>query len=428
MGSSIRYFHIYYYDPKFSNLKMTNKKILYISPLCSKKVLDCIFSNSSVKPGLAVQKFHRLIVEGLSMHEKECCVETLSAISITSSSNRRYFWNIASEIDGNIRYNYIPMINLPVLKSIIIFINSFFKLAFLILSYRQKEKIILCDILYLPLAMTVFLASKIFSVKCVAIVTDLPGLMIGDSVIRTSRVNTICNNITYYILSRFDGYVLLTKEMNNKVNSRHKPFLIMEGLVDISMETSDNSLINKKEEIILLYAGGLYEKYGIKNLIEAFMQLKGENLRLHLYGPGEMERDMPYYTNLDKRIVHLGVVPNDVIIKKELEATLLVNPRPSNEEFTKYSFPSKNMEYMVSGTPIVTTPLSGMPIEYYDYIYLFSDETVSGLVKTLKYLVSLDGEELHKKGEQAKEFVLKTKNNMVQANRILNLCSSILID
>jgi hypothetical protein len=64
-----------------------------------------------------------------------------------------------------------------------------------------------------------------------------------------------------------------------------------------------------------------------------------------------------------------------------------------------------------------------MPIEYYDYVYLFDDETIHGFLNTLRYLLSLNEEKLHEKGKQAKEFVLKNKNNMIQAKRILDLCS-----
>jgi hypothetical protein len=34
---------------------------------------------------------------------------------------------------------------------------------------------------------------------------------------------------------------------------------------------------------------------------------------------------------------------NDRVVEEQLRATLLVNPRPTAEAFTKYSFPSKNM-------------------------------------------------------------------------------------
>ena len=57
----------------------------------------------------------------------------------------------------------------------------------------------------------------------------------------------------------------------------------------------------------------------------------------------------------------MGCVTNDEIVRLQCEATLLVNPRPSDKEFCKYSFPSKTIEYMASGTPVLMTKLPGVP-------------------------------------------------------------------
>ena len=51
------------------------------------------------------------------------------------------------------------------------------------------------------------------------------------------------------------------------------------------------------------------------------------------------------------------------------EAKLLINLRNPEDKYTKYSFPSKTFEYMVSGTPFFTTKLEGIPSEYYNYLY-----------------------------------------------------------
>ena len=108
------------------------------------------------------------------------------------------------------------------------------------------------------------------------------------------------------------------------------------------------------------------------------------------------------------------------VVAEQIKASLLVNPRPTQEEFTKYSFPSKNMEYMVSGTPIVTTKLPGMPAEYNDFVYLFDDETVPGMSQKINELLGKSAEELHHFGSLSKSFVLGKKNNVVQAKGILN--------
>jgi glycosyltransferase involved in cell wall biosynthesis len=194
----------------------------------------------------------------------------------------------------------------------------------------------------------------------------------------------------------------------------------MEGLVDIDMSASENTLEAKSPEKIILYSGGIFEKYGVKKLIDAFMRLESDDVRLHIYGAGSMEKEMPDYMKQDSRLNYFGVIPNNELIQKQVQATLLVNPRSSVEEFTKYSFPSKNMEYMVSGTPMITTPLPGMPQEYYSYVYIFNDETVDGFERSLREVMAKSQKTLHEFGSCAKEYVMKNKNNKVQAKRLLS--------
>lgn len=390
-------------------------KIQYISTLCSPRVLASIFETSLVKPGLAVQKFHRLLAEGLSsMNETQ--VETLSSIPVIYTSHKKRIWNIKPEIVKNIHYKYIPIINLPILKNSIVSIYTFIKILTKGIFKKKYEKVVICDVLNLSITASALLACKLTGYKIIALVTDLPGLMVSGS----SKKNTIYKSIVTTIISKFDGYILLTEQMNAIVNPRQKPHLIMEGLVDINMRSSENTLSKKAEERIILYAGGIYEKYGVKKLIDAFMLLANADLRLYIYGSGEMENDMPEYMHLDQRIIYKGVAPNDEVVKVQLAATLLINPRPTHEEFTKYSFPSKNMEYMVSGTPLLTTPLPGMPKEYNPYVYLFDDESVDGMHQTLNQLLLKPKEELHEFGLRAKKFVLNEKSNYKQASRIID--------
>ena len=97
---------------------------------------------------------------------------------------------------------------------------------------------------------------------------------------------------------------------------------------------------------------------------------------------------------------------------------------PTKEDFTKYSFPSKNIEYMSTGRPLLTTKLPGMPEEYYPYVYMFETESLDGYRKTLKEVLEKDYDELAQKGREAQSWVLKNKNNVVQTRRIIELYKS----
>ena len=62
-----------------------------------------------------------------------------------------------------------------------------------------------------------------------------------------------------------------------------------------------------------------------------------------------------------------------------------------------------------------------MPSEYLEFVKLFEDESVDGMLKTLKVILDESREELHFFGSEAKKFVLKNKNNKHQGNRLLKL-------
>lgn len=390
-----------------------------MSNLCSQKLIDYIFETSKFKPREPAQKFHRLLAEGFALNPDTCQIETLSLIPVVASSHKKKIWNILQEKVGNIHFNYVPMLNFPIVKDLMVFIYSFFWVIQWAISKKASQKIVICDALKLSISGSVILACKLCKVRVVGIVTDLPDLMIGNKK-NFGLKYKIYRKLSYSVITNFDTYILLTKQMNEVVNLGGKPHIIMEGLVDIKMSEEENYSSIKDTNRILLYAGGIYEQYGIKNLIKAFMKLEDNSLRLHIFGPGDMEPEMPGYMNLDKRLVYKGIAHNAFIIECQLKATLLINPRPTNEEFTKFSFPSKNMEYMASGTPMITTRLPGMPLEYYDYVYVFDDESIEGMAHTLKSILQKSDNELKDFGSRAKQFVLDNKSNVMQARRILD--------
>ena len=93
---------------------------------------------------------------------------------------------------------------------------------------------------------------------------------------------------------------------------------------------------------------------------------------------------------------------------------------PPENNATKYCFPSKLFEYLVSGNPTVAFRLEGVGAEYYDYIQIFDDITPEGIASTIIRLSQLSHEERDEIGRRSNEFIVKNKNNYVQGERILN--------
>lgn len=397
-------------------------KILYVSTLCSDYVFKVIFENSSIKPQQQEQKFHSLLSKGLMRDVKD--IYFLSRPPVDLSNNRKLNISVVKEKYERATYHYLKVVEKPVLKHIILFVSAFISTIKWGLKNQKEQKIIICDILKLSISLASLLASKILGIRSVAVITDLPNYM-GYTKQNKTVIGSISlklyRNVSNYFLQRYDYYVLLTEQMNNLVNPNNKPYIVVEGLVDNEIELVDNIIQDKYKEKVIIYAGALHERNGIKCLLEAFMRLQDSDARLWLFGTGDMVSEIKKYQNKDCRIKSFGVVANDQVVKEQLKATLLVNPRPSIDEFTKYSFPSKNMEYMVSGTPVLTTKLPGMPKDYFSYVYLIEDESAEGITRNLESLLNMPRTHLHKKGYEAKEFVIKNKNNVYLAKKIIDL-------
>jgi glycosyltransferase involved in cell wall biosynthesis len=387
--------------------------ILYVSTLCSDRLIKELF-DAGYKPIQAIQKFNTLLVNGLA--ENGCDLYALTEIPKTVGPR---FLKRKRETENGIAFTYCRKIDIKLFYNLYMFLSGFFLTLRWGLKHRDQSVAIM-DVLQTEFCSGALYACKLLRIKTVAVVTDLPGLPGMLAGTRRTFIHRFVEKAINRYANSFDAYILLTEQMNEVVNLKGRPYMIMEGLVDVNMADA-GATVNGDGRKIVIYAGGLYEEYGIKYLIDGFKMLDDKDVELHLFGHGPMVNEIEEEIKRDGRIRFFGIVHNSKVVEAELQATLLVNPRPTVEDFTKYSFPSKNMEYMVSGTPVLTTNLPGMPKEYHDYVYLLEDESAQGVSQVLKkLLVDTPASELKDKGLSAKQFVLKNKNNIFQSKRVID--------
>ena len=379
--------------------------ILYAVTTCSDKTYRQLFSDVAVKPAFQSQKYHRLLIEGLAAGTK---VDVIANPPVNRSVLSKAMVRLPEEREGGAVYHYIPAIRNPVAKALWVGFGTFFQT----ISLAKKDSAVIVDGLNRVTALAGLLAAKVKGIPCIAIVTDLPD-MLGDG--------GFSRKVANFTISRCDGYVLLTQAMNDRLNPQGKPYVILEGHADITMADRLPSLEKKAAPRVCFYAGGVSRQYGLANLVEGFQKANLPNAQLHIYGPGDYVKELQQIAAEDGSIYYGGMLLNTEIVEKEQEATLLVNPRPTDEEYVKYSFPSKTMEYMASGTPVLTTVLPGMPKEYHPYVYLLEEETADGIAKMLTEVLSNSDEALFQKGKEARSFVLEQKNNVIQARKILEM-------
>lgn len=224
------------------------------------------------------------------------------------------------------------------------------------------------------------------------------------------------NAVQRKLLGNIDSFVFLTEHMNQVVNIERKPWCVVEGVV--SSKYKDYGVEKTKT---ILYAGGICEEYGVYDLLDAFIQSSHKGWKLVLCGEVEEQIKEKYE---GPEIEFKGMVFNEAVKCLEQKASVLVNPRPNQGEYVRFSFPSKTLEYMSSGTPVLMYNLEGMPKEYSKYVYTV--ETFGGdLKEALSRVMNISEEELFEKGKIAQDFVFSQKNANIQGKKIIDMIEGV---
>ena len=379
----------------------------YVSSAMDENDFKELFKESPKMPGQQAQKYNRLMIEGLAANGVE--VYAVSGRPVTRMNYQGKYLPKQTTQKAKISWKYGSVLNIPIIKNIWQMVSTY---STVYKDCKAKDSAVVIDVLNASIAYGAALAAKRRNRPCIGVVTDLPELMVtGTNRGHVWLVKTIMRNCT--------GFVFLTEAMNTVVNTEKKPHVIIEALCDINMQIAERKTGGDIKKC--MYAGLLDARYGVKTLVEGFILADIPNAELHLFGDGPYVEELSETICKHNNVFYHGTVLNDVIVKEELEATLLINPRPTHESFTRYSFPSKNMEYMSTGTPVLTTKLPGMPDEYVPYVYLIEKEDVTGVADALKSVLMLPREELFAKGQSAKLFVLNNKNNQSQASALLSI-------
>lgn len=304
-------------------------------------------------------------------------------------------WSIISSIKKKVS-NYLNLYTHEEIQVIIYTSYSFFLLPIVELKKRHKNLKVACII--------TDLIDNAFDYK------ENLSLIKRLQIMRESRLER-----KYY--KCIDNFVLLSEAMIDKIPEAVGKNIIIEGIASLPVHTPEK----KSEHAIkkVLYTGTLEAFSGISDLLLAFNHLSDVNYRLIICGDGPLAQKVKDASNRDNRIIYMGGVTHEEAISLQKEATLLINPRRPDNDITKYSFPSKTMEYMVSGTPMLGYPLEGIPEEYYDYFYLINGIGIDALANAMRNILSLPQTVLDNKAFEAYNFIVNNKTAKSQVKKIL---------
>lgn len=281
---------------------------------------------------------------------------------------------------------------------------------------KSDDKEILIYSTYQPFLKAVKKLDK--SYKITLIVPDLPEYYDYAKVSRVRKLLRKFNNRSIEkCMRRVDRFVLLTEAMKEPLSVGNRPYTVVEGICT----SKPSEVVRKRTEDkkVILYTGSLNKQFGIDVLVDAFGKIANENYELWICGGGDYQDNVKKVAEVDKRIKFFGFVTKEKVAELQSKATVLVNPRQNTDEFTKYSFPSKTMEYLLSGVPVVAYKLEGIPDEYDSYMAYVQDNSPKSLAETLCTVCEdVDGR-YEQMAKEAAEFVKREKNPAKQTDAII---------
>jgi glycosyltransferase involved in cell wall biosynthesis len=169
---------------------------------------------------------------------------------------------------------------------------------------------------------------------------------------------------------------------------------------------------------VIATAGSLDKVNGIAELLAAFALLRGDRFRLRIAGTGPLAEQVRVAAARDARIEYLGFQDFAAVLELYRRADLLVNLRLTKALDTRYFFPSKLMEFLASGVPVLTTCTGHVKEEYGAFALLAEEETPESVAAVIARIAELPEDARRGIGARARTYMLTEKTWDAQGARL----------
>lgn len=266
------------------------------------------------------------------------------------------------------RSGFIPFVNILGFKQVFRFIFSLF---FLIKEVVVKNtKVVVVHGVHLPFLVSTYLASFL-GLKTILVATDPPGVPLSSDNYIRRNLKIIDRILIDFFMSKFDAAVVPSDDYVQDFGFKDNiPYFVIPGIVDFEsgyfsysvngLEDSIYSFDKNKKHIG--YSGSVYENNGLDVLVDSVTHFD-DGMILHIIGNGEYLDSLRVRAGSNKKIIFHGFKTGEEFNYLMDNMDVLINVRPVDMEFTKYSFPSKLFEYILRDKVVVSSKLKTIPQE-----------------------------------------------------------------
>ncbi|MFT5726129.1 MAG: glycosyltransferase involved in cell wall biosynthesis [Desulforhopalus sp.] len=299
--------------------------------------------------------------------------------------------NIKGAID-NIEYEYVYGDTIwpyekSKLKKIGIILNGYFKLIKCL--FRDKPKTILLYSSSFTLRLLIIMLRQFICFRLIIEENEYPKIL--------RSTNKFLIRIHLSVYKHADGMVVMTKELLDyyrKINVNN--IFILPMTVDSTRFTNKSEIGFSFEYFIYVGGNGGFVRDGVLDIVKAYKYLTDgfPNIKLVIVGPigkkGKVFVEIQNYLrkhNLENNVVFMGSKPSNEIPIFLQNALGVVMAPPKN--FSSGGFPTKLGEFLASGTPVITTKVSDIPLFLNDSnSFTVDPQNVVGIYEAMKWIIT----------------------------------------
>lgn len=405
--------------------------VLYIGKFFPRNILKTISDDTSGKVEFSNHNFELSLISGLA-HQPDINLRVLSAPSVYSypHNNRRAFIHAEQyTADEGTPVRSIGFCNIAI-------INQWTKCRALAHAIKQElrkfdgdEVYIIVNTPVLELSAAVMAAIRHVDKKVVTtvVVPDVRECLLdmdgGNKGLKNKLIARM-NRKNAALTQKYDKFVFLTAAMNDYYSVAPERFMVMEGLLDEKRAADAKAEIvatdSAKDKEVILYSGSLKKIFGVMNLVDVFESGHFPNTELWICGMGDSAQDIEERAKNNPAIRFFGAVTPQKALSMQQQATILANPRSAEGQYTKYSFPSKTIEYLLAGKTVIMNRLPGVPAEYDKFLTYPANESASAWVESINNILASDPAKRAERDAAGRQFILDNKTAVAQCRRICN--------
>ncbi|MEO7189965.1 MAG: glycosyltransferase [Vicinamibacterales bacterium] len=329
------------------------------------------------------------------------------------------------ELGDGLRVRLLPFLNVQPLKPVTAGLSVIVALIAWGWRHRRQPRIVHCINLTMPPGLAVLVGARLIGAKATVSVLDIfrPGGIVPDRFYW--RVDYWLQR---HLIPKFDGHAVVSEAIVEDFLPGRRVCRIEGGIRpdDFGAETRPEAPTTPSLFRAVL-AGTLDVHNGVELALDAFSRLPQDGYELVVAGSGAMARVVEERASIDSRIVFRGFLSFDEVLALYRSADVLLNLRVTRAMDTRYFFPSKMMECMASGTPVLSTLTGHVEEEFGDFVYLLRDESPAALAALLTRIAGLTEHERAEMGRRAKAYMFAHKTWDRQGEKMAGYLRSVVL-